>query len=276
MKKILAILLSGLCTGAIALPVGNPNEAAFLCSGAICDAPLSCCYSIDSLSLRAGYYGDYVFNRYLETTSSHIQVETTNIHTNAAYLALNFMDRVDLFTTLGVSCIEIETNSIIFGPFVNPFYAEIVTKADFSWSVGARAILFECSNFIWGIEGQYFNFSPSNIKYIYDSVYVFNTDELNYDIKYYEWQVGTGVSWQIYSFLIPYAAVKVSRAKIDLNTISFSNGLGPTITVPPFQSKRYVGAALGLSLVGSDCVALTFEGRFFDENALYVNAQFRF
>ncbi|WP_284442370.1 porin [Chlamydia gallinacea] len=147
MKKLLksALLFAVGSTASLqALPVGNPAEPSLLIDGTMwegtsgdpCDPCATWC---DAISIRAGFYGDYVFDRVLKTdTTKTVEdmaaalttaanattgVDSTtastatprnnaaygkHIHdaewtTNAAYLALNIWDRFDVFCTLGAS-----------------------------------------------------------------------------------------------------------------------------------------------------------------------------
>ncbi|MFJ1509303.1 porin [Chlamydia crocodili] len=140
MKKLLKSALLFAATGSAlslqALPVGNPAEPSLLIDGTMwegasgdpCDPCSTWC---DAISIRAGYYGDYVFDRVLKvdvnktfsmgaapTGDSAADFKTPtdrpNIaygkhmqdaewFTNAAFLALNIWDRFDIFCTLGAS-----------------------------------------------------------------------------------------------------------------------------------------------------------------------------
>lgn len=146
MKKLLksALLFAVGSTASLqALPVGNPAEPSLLIDGTMwegtsgdpCDPCATWC---DAISIRAGFYGDYVFDRVLKTDTTKTVEDmaaaptastqgtpgagttvTTaasranvaygkHIHdaewaTNAAYLALNIWDRFDVFCTLGAS-----------------------------------------------------------------------------------------------------------------------------------------------------------------------------
>ncbi|WP_284442433.1 porin [Chlamydia gallinacea] len=146
MKKLLksALLFAVGSTASLqALPVGNPAEPSLLIDGTMwegtsgdpCDPCATWC---DAISIRAGFYGDYVFDRVLKTDTTKTVDDMTaapteanqttgiagtstatatprnnaaygkHIHdaewtTNAAYLALNIWDRFDVFCTLGAS-----------------------------------------------------------------------------------------------------------------------------------------------------------------------------
>lgn len=130
-----------------ALPVGNPAEPSLLIDGTIwegmsgdpCDPCATWC---DAISLRVGFYGDYVFDRVLKTDVpqkfSMGQAPSTNspadsvslqerenpaygkhMHdaewfTNAGYIALNIWDRFDVFCTLGATSGYFKGNSSSF------------------------------------------------------------------------------------------------------------------------------------------------------------------
>ncbi|AGW39406.1 major outer membrane protein (MOMP) [Chlamydia pecorum] len=131
-----------------ALPVGNPAEPSLLIDGTIwegmsgdpCDPCATWC---DAISLRVGFYGDYVFDRVLKTDvpqkfsmgpiptsstspeDSAILTERNNaaygkhmhdaeLFTNAGYIALNIWDRFDIFCTLGATSGYFKGNSSSF------------------------------------------------------------------------------------------------------------------------------------------------------------------
>nr|ACG80795.1 major outer membrane protein [Chlamydia pecorum] len=130
-----------------ALPVGNPAEPSLLIDGTIwegmsgdpCDPCATWC---DAISLRVGFYGDYVFDRVLKTdvpkmfsmgpaptgsspADSASPKERENpaygkhMHdaewfTNAGYIALNIWDRFDVFCTLGATSGYFKGNSSSF------------------------------------------------------------------------------------------------------------------------------------------------------------------
>src|SRR5437660_1058012 len=127
MKKLVFSVLTILtCGAAYALPLGNPSEASLFLHGAWWDDcgatsydPCDPCFSwCDALSFRIGFYGDYVFNRHLEVrrgTDEGARIDHTGLFTNAGYLAFNFMDRIDIFGTLGATSLDIRTNGSVFG-----------------------------------------------------------------------------------------------------------------------------------------------------------------
>ncbi|BAE81730.1 outer membrane protein OmpA [Chlamydia felis Fe/C-56] len=139
LKSALLFAAAGSALSLQALPVGNPAEPSLLIDGTMwegasgdpCDPCATWC---DAISIRAGFYGDYVFDRILKVdvnktisgmaaaptaasgTASNTTVAADRSNfaygkhlqdaewcTNAAYLALNIWDRFDVFCTLGAS-----------------------------------------------------------------------------------------------------------------------------------------------------------------------------
>lgn len=276
MKKwILALLTMLYWEAGYALPIGNPSDPSLYCNGLFCclfnrDDPCDPCW-LDALSFRAGFYGDYVFNRHLrvegKTQIFQAAINTSTLNTSAGYLALNALNRFEAFATLGASQIFIRTQG----------GDEMWFETNFSWSVGARAILCEWNCFTVGVEGQYFRTDPQPYLELNNAFGAFdNLDGIN-NLRYDEWQIGLGFSYRIDTTcptlaLIPYAAAKWSSAKFDLKQTPFPL-LG---TIENIHSNKHWGYAVGVTFTLHDAVGITVEGRWVDEKALYVNGQFRF
>jgi len=291
MKKLLSLCLTlFIPTAAFALPVGNPWDASLLCDGIFWEGDCTdyeacnpCVNWCDSWSIRAGFYGDYVYDRHMRVDSggNHSTIHKTEIYTNAAYLAFNAMDRVDLFGTLGT------TNISLSGP-VREFrsgagdndYFYLETGTYFSWSVGVRGTIWECGCFGIGAEAQYFSTRP-HINFVRD-----DNDAPQYGrsggerLIYHEWQVGLGASYQYYiascaTSLVPYIGVKWSGACMDGGDLLYEDG-SESFNVLNLENDRCWGYAVGVTLVGCKKVSVTVEGRFVDERAIHVNTQYRF
>jgi major outer membrane protein len=291
MKRLVTTFLTVLACGAVyALPVGNPSEASLLCDGLIWEGhcgmdPCDPCLTwSDAFSVRAGFYGDYVFNRHLNVRNNNggddnegPHIENTEIFTNAGYIAANLWDRFDIFSTLGATNLHMASNVSAFAPFgvfTDGERLELQTRTEFSWSVGARGTLWECGCTSLGIEGQYFAVCPKVTRVTVADVFSVYPDDLN--LEYREWQVGFGISHRINMF-VPYIAVKWSSARASLTTNdSLAVGGGGTVTLVDFENEKSWGYAVGVSLVDCEKAAITVEGRFADEKAVYVNGQIRF
>ena len=284
MKKLVAALFAFLTTlSAYALPVGNPWDASLLNCGVFlrgdCDA-LCSCWS-DALSVRVGFYGDYVFNRHTQVRQGqrHDSIHSTKLFTNAGFAAFNFCDRLDLFATFGTTELQFETRArVLQGAGPNDI-VRFETDTRFSWSLGLRGTIWEYGCLALGAEAQYFQARPhlNFIRGEVDNPFYFSGHER---LKYKEWQVGLGVSYKVAlnpcsTFLVPYAAVKWARVRAHFNYAN-AVALTDTYNLPNIENERTWGLALGLTLVGCRKASVTVEGRFFDENAVYANTQFRF
>src|SRR5262249_37407498 len=125
----------------------------------------------------------------------------------------------------------------------------------FSWSVGARATIWECGCFGVGAEFQYF-FTRPHLNYFEPdgfSPFYFRNGRM----KYREWQVGVGATYQIPiascgAIVVPYAGVKFAHAQ--LNADDFQVNITPTPAEPTaatrynifnLESRYDVGAVFG-------------------------------
>lgn len=256
-----------------ALPLGNPSEASLFYHEVYCENPSCACTLYDVLSLGIGFYGDYVFERHLETTTGH-DIDHTRLSTNAAYLVASYLEEWDIFATLGVTHLDFATS---LGPFnpgdPHPLFT-FESGPEFSWSLGSRATLFEWGCTSLGIEGQYFTTNASWQKLTIASGAALYADDKH--ARYSEWQVGLGVSHRMNIF-VPYIGAKYAHAFWNFGD-RFTRIEDGAATLHSLQNQKNWGFVVGVTLSPFDCerIALTAEGRFGDERALYVNGQIRF
>lgn len=291
------------CSPLYALPIGNPVDPVLLCDGLFYEG--SCCRLLDfcdpgaswceAFSFRAGYYGDFVFQRSMEIDRHEASdfIENTEIFTNAGYLILNIWDRLDLFATLGATNIFLDTNASSFRLSSTALLSgnrfELETETAFSWSIGARVILWQCGCTYLGAEAQYFAShpdiervslhtplgsagpSPTNSAYPDDNI----------SLKYREWQFGLALAHRINN-LIPYVGIKWAHAQMDMDDARFTfigitdPSATATINLHDLESRKDVGYAIGVTLTDCSKKSLTIEARFADEKALHINGQIRF
>jgi major outer membrane protein len=291
-KLVLTMLMLLTCGASYALPVGNPAEASLFLNGAwwdnnSCCDPSNPCFSwSEAFSIRVGYYGDFVFNRHLkvkrEPDHRTKSIQKTRINTNAGYLAFNFCNRLDFFTTLGATDLNIRTNGSAFSTTPINELVELNFNSQFSWSVGGRVTIWQCDCFAIGIEGQYFHTRAEldNIV-LYDTgtILYFNGSERRRNYK--EWQAGLGAAYRIATScptiaFVPYAAVKWADAKHRLNNTFIEPTAAATLfNLGRLGVKKHWGWAAGITLELCDIIGVTAEGRWGDERALYINGQFR-
>lgn len=283
MKKFILFCLSLLLIPALeALPLGNPADPLLYPFGIImgCEDPCACG---PIWHIRAGYYGDFVYDRKLSVNRPAFRrgvIRKTTLRTNAAHLTLNFYDTVDLYATLGQTQLSLYANEQSFGALA-PFQGILSTNTHFSWSIGARAVLLTWRCFTIGLEGQYFQ-TCTRLNDYFDS----NGGTLSYfnennQRTYTDWQLGGGLAYTIQNWspslgLTPYIGIRGGRAKFDTNDFTFVNRSGTTITFRDMSSHLLWGYAAGATLNFCDCIGFTVEGRWGNEKALHVNGQITF
>ncbi len=265
-----------------ALPIGNPSAATLLTNGLIWEGHCADPFGTDhnwcnAYSVRIGFYGDYVFNRHLAVAEVHHDkdIEQAEIFTNAGFLALNFWDRMDLFTTFGATNLRINTNNKTFDLGGTGRLA-LVTETDFSWGVGVRGTIWECGCTQLGGEMQYVRTSPNVDRLTLNgmtSIYPHH----HLQTTYQEWQLGVALSHRINQFY-PYVGVKWSHCELKMDDAIVNFGT-PAVPVNAklfdLECKKDWGFAVGVTFVKCKTASCTVEGRFGDEKALYVNAQIR-
>lgn len=281
MKKLVFYFLTLITCGQVhALPLGNPGQASLLCKGLFlegsCDLdPYEWETWCDAVSARAGYYGDFVFNRHMEVTPSWSgkRIEHMKITTQAGYLAANIYDTLDIFSTFGSTRLTINTNASAFG-IDDGSRLELVSNNHFSWSVGLRGTIFQRGNTYYGIEAQYLYARPDLRRAtLADTVSDFPVHDAH--LKYWEWQVGLGIAQKINN-IVPYFGAKYSRAKLNVNDMHLLFDDGTTLILHNLDSKFNGGFVFGVSLVDCKNMSLSVEYRFPDERAFYVDGQIRF
>jgi major outer membrane protein len=283
MKKLIAALLTFLnLATADALPVGNPWDARLLTTGVMCQSACDSCKGLwNAWSLRIGFYGDYVFNRHtqLDHRDDRASIHSTKIFTSAGLFILNFCDRFDVFGTVGGTSFKLETRAAVLGGTGANSRVFFETATHLSWSLGVRAAIWEWGCFGVGAEAQYFQTKPhpNFIRGEDDSPFYFSS---HHRVKYQEWQAGLGISAKVpiggeCTALVPYAAVKWDRVHVRFDTPP-ATATFDTYTLFNLENERDWGYAVGLTLVGDNKASLCVEGRFADEQALFVNSQFRF
>jgi major outer membrane protein len=274
-------------TEIFALPIGNPLDASWLCTGVFlegtccdpCTPGLSWC---EAWSGRIGFYGDYVFNRHLKVSQNEqdSSIRRTELYTNAAYLAFNVWNRIEIFGSLGASKMRLQTPDSAFLRVAGPNYAlNIDIDSHFSWSLGGRGTIWECGCFGIGVEGQYFCFK-SAINYL-DNNFTEPVYLEDADIRYEEYQIGFGATYQIPivgcgTFVVPYVGVKWAHPRLDMGNYTILDSEDNLVTLFNLKRQKDFGYAVGLTLVGSSRWSFTAEARFVDELALHINTQFRF
>ncbi|MEG0036876.1 MAG: hypothetical protein RSB82_00910 [Victivallaceae bacterium] len=205
MKKSFVVSLTALLFTTFsvsALPVGNPGEAGLMEQGIFfagsCTEPHDpCSICCGALSLRTGFYADYVFNRILRSDvepmtnlppntpanpganpSFEKDMFDCELFTSSGYFALNLWNVLDVFGTLGSSKTDLKGSSAAFNLIgtqatayvpgttpankaLNNATVEVYSNYGFAWSVGARRSLWENGCATLGIQAQYSQAKPT-------------------------------------------------------------------------------------------------------------------
>ncbi|MCH9608872.1 MAG: Major outer membrane porin [Chlamydiales bacterium] len=254
----------------IALPLGNPSDPSHYKEG------------VSPLSIRMGFYGSYTYDLDLQVNQSDDPsvIHQSEMLTNAGLITLNFRNRLDLFATLGVSKLTLNLNSKVLKNSSN-LVCILQSASAFSYSVGLRGTIWEWGSFNLGAEGEYAYTCPRLNRLVQEgsSPFYFNQNDR---MKYQEWQVGVGASYDIISQLsdlhfIPYAGLSWGNTWVNMgNKTFFNTSVGSNYTLPNLVSDRTWGYAVGFSLIGAKKWSCSAEGSFASEIALNINTQFRF
>ena len=261
MKKLL-VLFAGLTLSSLyASPVLSPNAASIHTDGVFFCDDCSC------WSLRAGFRGDYVFDRKLSTNqSSQLTMECHSIFANEAVLTFNLWDRLDIYGLVGAATQSLVTSFQI--PGRGGINVESSTSAKTIWGVGARATILEHNFNCYGTSYLGADINYENIGSSYANTAIFNgapsplpTGPM---VTYEELQVSVQVGHRI-SILTPYIGAKWSNARAVCQEIYGAA-----------NHKNHWGYAVGVLLIDAGRMSVTAEARFIDEKAMTIMGEFRF
>lgn len=253
---LLILCSSSLC----AMFTGNPANPALMEKGIV--SKFSC------VSFRVGFLADWMYKqRFQEEFLIREMVHTKNQLTTFAGMAtLNFIKRLDLYSYLGASRMQVDD--------------QIYSKDAFSWCVGSKLVFLKHKNLYFGADVKYFE-TDQKPKY-------FVVEHLPYNIvgefraKYFEAQGALGMTYK-YSIFAPYINATyiythVSHFPAEV-AIRFPDEdlIGSTDDLPPSMiCRRRWGMTLGFSLVDAAKAMLAFEWRLFNQYGINVNGELRF
>ena len=235
---------------ASAAPVGNPAKP-ILEKG---DTPF-----------KVGTELDFVTERDLDVSGEDVTIEKLNWY--AGKISYTMADRVDLYTLLGAANGE-------FSEKYSGVDLKYETETAFAWGLGATVLLKEFNNGIrLGIDGRYRQVEPDIDKLILNNVeYTIPSGSItNVSAEYKEWQVALGISKELGQF-VPYGGIKYNDVEASVKaTIS-----GTTYKTDDINSDGVVGIFVGCDFLPTKNLSIGVEGRFIDETAFTVSANYRF
>lgn len=173
-----------------------PTKEKPLLNKKMCNREAENSSAVSYFNCQAGFYGDYVLNRYLKTdvdltsyfpntiqnaplvnpavnVAYNQKMTQSQMFTNAGLITVNIFQKLNVFGSFGATSAYIKGPSTAFnmsGVLTEPFTAgttglsdainnsvvEFHTRESFSWSVGGHAVIFHHKNLSFGIETQYF------------------------------------------------------------------------------------------------------------------------
>ena len=222
------------------------------------------------VGVKVGYEFDFVYDRRLRMQGQHLDHCNKKVHkfdslSNYGVLTLNFSDRVEIFSTLGVMSCELSHT-----PFAN---TKITYRTDnaFAWGVGGRAILAYWGDIQVSVNAAYLQSTPS-----LSTLRVNNRTYSTYgtEFDYNEWQIGIGVSYR-FSWFIPYIGADFSNFRTRIEDLDSIRSFLPSRHAT-FKDVFPCGIFLGFGLSPDRAFAVNFEARFINENAVSVSADCKF
>lgn len=246
----------------LAMEIGNPAQPALQKSGLILE-------EAKKWSFRLAYLDDYVYRMRFKDEFDLTLESTTptfvKLATNAGLITLNLFDRIDAYTILGTSQLQIQN--------------EAYTKREFSWGVGGKLLFAKLAKMSFGVDIKYFTTKQTPIFFLSDG-YAYNVVN-DYKLNYSEIQGSLGTSYKT-KYISPYLQITylISKLKPQPLTALVQYPLDSTISIDaesrPAVGQRRWGMAVGATLLGSPKATLTVESRFINQNAIDINGEFRF
>jgi len=221
-----------------------------------------------SFGLKLGYQGDCVFDKSLSVTNPRIvkSIQQIHYHMQQGVITANFIDRFEVFASLG----EIQFH-------INPrvtslLYDTFNTGNRFTWGFGGRGILFTFSQAAIGLDFKYQLASPHFQWITENGVPVHGLG--NAKLRYREWQLGLGLSYQSDIFT-PYIGATYCQMQGEYKKLA-STILPNHQTHFTMKSRKKFGMAVGTTLSTGKIFEMDLEARLINETAVSITGNVRF
>lgn len=271
-------ILFTLFSSALALPTHSPNRATYFHDDANCFNACDPCFLWqEALNWRFAYYGDFIFNRYMQrrqNTHGAGDIQTFSFVTNGGTVTLNAADWFEFFALLGATKFYIQTPSRINGQ-----QSELFFSPRLSWSIGMRGTVWRAGALAFGFAGQYFRTAPKLNAFMSNGGGLLTYFNNQPKLAYAEWSASFGGSYEIEgpgdTKFVPHLAAVASGAKMSMRGIRFQND-GSSYHLLNLEDKRMWGYAFGLNWLLRTQLALGAEARFGDQKALHLSGELAF
>lgn len=220
-------------------------------------------------NFRIGYEGDFVIDeRMKQQTEGSGRVDNYEQFTNAGTLTFNFVERLDVYGLFGSSRVNSDWRFTTGG--INQ-RAQIETKYDFLWGVGARAILAQWVDAALGVAGRY---SRAHMDPVWLTINGVNESVGDSRLNWRAWNVAMDASIRVELF-VPYIGVQYFNATTKINGVPEAIANAGTGSLH-MKNRSPVGVFVGCSLTKSEYFFLNIEGRFINEEALSISGDICF
>lgn len=239
------------------LYMGNPAEPEIIDAGLFIPQDAS-------FSVKVGYQGDRVFDRLLHAyAGSHARVDRFEMQMDQGVIALNYLDRFELYGTVGSmrSCFW-------FRPHVDKKRREFETNNRATGGLGARLLLAQWGNTGIGLDGKV-QYGKPGIRWVAVNG-VSHTSSAH--LTYREWQ-GSFAVYHTIDLFTPYLGVKYSNVHSDVQGLSRS--VYPHRHFKMSNRCRF-GMAVGCSLSQGKKIDLNLEVQLIDEQAVTFGGNVKF
>jgi hypothetical protein len=240
---------------------GNPAQPDLLSKGVV---P----FKNKVWSLRVAFLDDYVyshhFNGEFEVGPVEEKPPVLSLASETAQITLNYARRLDLYGLVGSSKMQMDQ--------------EVFARRQFSWGLGAKAVVFELDCFRIGADLKYFQSNQKPLFLVSSGLALDIESDLM--LFYREYQGSFGLSYQSGIFC-PYINGTYINAKIEPNQYGFLVHV-PGFEEPmdasirSFSGSNAWGMAVGASLVMGEKGTLSVESRFFNQNGINASLEIKF
>ncbi len=220
--------------------VGNPGDPALMNTGFFSGG-------YPFFKLTSGYIYDYTANKYYVSSEKPEAIHRFGLHSQLASFSLIFIERLQLFGTAG------GTKEIVEEKKFYDMLFDVHTTYHFSWSAGAKVILFQWGQTYFSGDFTFFDVPSSHqsfFKYLNRMNLPIEIEKQRFSLR--EWQLSAGLSSRFF-FLTPYAGATYlhSRLHADID----------------YHNQVNWGYFYGLTVSITGRLHLNFEQRMRDESA---------
>lgn len=233
--------------------VGNPAAPSIMNTGFFS-------YHNPLIKGTTGYIADYTSNKRYEAHQKNSDFDPNDafrkfaIHSQLASLSVIFLERLEVFGTVGGSKERTKAHDQSTLAILSDFSGTY----QFSWSLGSKVVLIQWGQTYLGIDFTYFSI-PESPKSFFK---FFNRLNLPLDLdkqktSLTEWQGSLGLSSRFF-FVTPYAGATYLQSKLHVES-------GPETGSIDYRNKYKIGYFYGLTLSLTGRFHLNFERRIRDE-----------